>query len=122
MATPFNLIVAGGRDFSDYPRMETALFAFAERLEGDYEINIVSGMAKGADNLAVRFCRSHGVNLIEMPADWNQYGKSAGYRRNSDMAAIAHGLIAFWDGKSRGTSHMINIAQKRGLLVQIERY
>lgn len=120
--TDFNLIVAGGRDFNDYQRVEKVLFDFVERLDGDYHINIVSGMARGADALAVQFCRHHGVNLIEMPADWNTYGKSAGYRRNTQMAANSHGLIAFWDGHSRGTSHMIETAQNKGLITQIEYY
>ena len=122
MPKQFNLIVAGGRDFQDYSRLENVLFEFAERHGDDYTMNIVSGMARGADRLAVQFCRIHGVQLIEMPANWNHYGKSAGYRRNTDMSAISQGLIAFWDGKSRGTKHMIETAQRNGLLVQVEYY
>lgn len=122
MPKHFNLIVAGGRDYLDFKRMENVLFEFAEQHGEDCLINIVSGMARGADRLAVQFCRKHGVQLIEMPADWNKYGKSAGYRRNTDMAAISQGLIAFWDGNSRGTSHMISTAHNMGLIVQVEYY
>lgn len=122
MPKQFNLIVAGGRDYLDYKRMENVLFEFAEQHGEDYLINIVSGMSRGADRLAVQFCRNHGVQLIEMPADWNQYGKSAGYRRNTDMAAISQGLIAFWDKSSKGTQHMISTAQSNGLIVQVEYY
>lgn len=122
MPKQFNLIVAGGRDFQDYKRMENVLFEFAEQHGDDYMMNIVSGMARGADKLAVQFCRNHGVYLIEMPANWSQHGKSAGYRRNTKMADISQGLIAFWDGSSRGTSHMISTAQSKGLIVQVEYY
>lgn len=122
MPKQFNLIVAGGRDFQDYNRLENVLFEFAEQHGDDYMMNIVSGMARGADSLAVQFCRIHDVCLIEMAPDWNQYGKSAGYRRNADMAAISQGLVAFWDGKSKGTKHMIETAQRLGLIIQVEYY
>ena len=51
------------------------------------------------------------------PADWEQYGPRAGYIRNSEMAKVATHLIAFWDGRSKGTKHMIDIARKAGLYV-----
>jgi hypothetical protein len=50
------------------------------------------------------------------------YGKSAGYKRNHEMLAAATGLIAFWDGRSRGTAHMIHIAREAGLKVVVIRY
>ena len=56
------------------------------------------------------------------PADWKKYGKSAGYVRNSEMAEVAESLIAFWDGKSRGTKNMIDIAKNKGLKVRIVNY
>ena len=71
-------------------------------------------MAAGVDTLAVRYAMQHGIELIKMPADWS-IGKSAGYRRNEQMADIADALIAVWDGTSRGTMHMINIARARQL-------
>ena len=53
------------------------------------------------------------------PADWDKYGKSAGYRRNEQMADNADSLIALWDGRSRGTKHMIDIAHRKGLKVYV---
>ena len=41
------------------------------------------------------------------------HGKKAGYLRNVDMAEYADALVAFWDGKSKGTGHMIDIVLKR---------
>ena len=50
-----------------------------------------------------------------LPDEWDKYGKSAGYRRNVQMAEYADSCVVFWDGKSRGTKHMIDIAEKRNL-------
>lgn len=118
----FKLIVAGGRDFNDYDRMSADLFDLAENELGAEQVSIISGMAPGADRLAVQFADNENVQLHEFPADWNTYGKAAGYRRNADMAAAADGLLAYWDGKSRGTMHMINIARSKGLRVWVKEY
>ena len=59
---------------------------------------------------------------MEFPADWDKHGKSAGYKRNLEMAENADALIAFWDGESRGTKHMIDIAKEKNLLTRIIRY
>ena len=59
---------------------------------------------------------------MRYPADWDTYGKSAGYRRNQLMADNADALVAFWDGQSRGTGHMINLAKERNLKVRIVRF
>lgn len=118
----FNLIVAGGRDFNDYELMSRVLFALADVELADKNINIVSGVARGADALAIQFAKEHQVNLYEVPADWNKYGKSAGYKRNEVMANMSHGLVAFWDGHSKGTKHMIDIAKNKGLFVKVVNY
>ena len=54
-----------------------------------------------------------------MPADWNKYGKSAGYKRNEEMANIADAALVIWDGESRGSKHMIDIAKKQKLQVYV---
>lgn len=110
----YKLIVAGGRDFNDFVRLETALLKLCTGTGAlaNVDVSIVSGMAKGADALAVAFAAKHGVKLYEMPANWNKYGKCAGFERNSEMAAMADGLMAFWDGESRGTKHMIDTMKK----------
>jgi len=52
--------------------------------------------------------------LIEMPADWNEHGKSAGFIRNAEMGDEADGLILVWDGRSNGSSHMRDVMRKQG--------
>lgn len=63
-----------------------------------------------------------GYSVDQYPADWDTYGKSAGYRRNEDMAKIADACIVFWDGESRGSKHMIDIAEREGLPLRIVKF
>lgn len=109
----FRLIVAGGRDFRDRERLAATVVDVAESLPEGTQTSLVSGMARGADLLAYQFAVEANVKVYEFPADWNRYGKSAGYRRNAEMADFADGLLAFWDGQSRGTGHMINLMKTR---------
>ena len=82
----------------------------------------MSGHARGADKLGEAYAQSKGYDVKIMPADWETYGKSAGYKRNEAMAGVSDALVAFWDGKSRGTMHMINLAKAKGLRVHVVRY
>ena len=114
----FSVIIAGTRTFNDYEFLKERCSFFLKNKKPS-EIQIISGGARGADSLGERFAEEKGYALRLMPADWDRYGKSAGYIRNTEMADVADALIAFWDGKSRGTMHMINIARERGLVVRI---
>lgn len=107
----FKLIVAGGRTYDDRTEMDVCIRETLAELPDDYVVTIVSGMANGADMLAYEWAKANGCKVISMPAKWKELGKRAGYVRNVDMAAIADGLLAFWDGKSKGTQHMITIAK-----------
>jgi predicted Rossmann fold nucleotide-binding protein DprA/Smf involved in DNA uptake len=113
------VIIAGGRDFSDYSLLKESCDQILSNLDN---IEIVSGRAKGADSLGEEYALENGHNCKIFPADWDKYGKAAGYKRNSEMAEYAELLIAFWDGTSRGTEHMINIAEKKGLKIKIINY
>ena len=79
-------------------------------------------MASGADSLAIKYAEEKGYKVKEFPADWDWHGKSAGYIRNKQMAQYATHLIAFWDGYSKGTKHMIDLARKEGLKVRVIMY
>lgn len=118
----FKLIVAGGRDFTDYEKAKEEIIRLAEGELGPFAVSIVSGMARGADALAVRFAREMNIRLHEFPADWSSHGKAAGFMRNKEMAEAADGLLAFWDGHSRGTQHMIQTMEQMGKPVRIIRY
>lgn len=113
------VIIAGGRNFRDYNKLRESCDNI---LVNQKEVEIVSGTAAGADTLGERYAQEKGYEVKKFPAQWDLYGKSAGYKRNQQMAEYADGLIAFWDGKSRGTKHMIDIANKMGLKVRVIRY
>lgn len=71
-------------------------------------MEIISGGAYGADSMGEAFAHRFNLPLKKFPADWDKYGKRAGFIRNHQMGDYATHLIAFWDGKSRGTKDMIN--------------
>lgn len=103
------VIVAGGRDFCNYDLLAEKLDYL---LSNQTDIVIVCGEAKGADSLGKMYAQCRKYKVLSYPADWKKYGKSAGIRRNKEMAKVADGLVAFWDGKSRGTANMIEEMQK----------
>lgn len=118
----FKVIIAGGRDFSDYSLLKARVDAALRTKSQTHKIVIISGKARGADSLGERYAAERGYEISAHPADWEQYGKAAGYRRNAEMAQEGDALIAFWDGKSRGTKHMIDLAEKHGCLIRIVNY
>jgi hypothetical protein len=117
----FKVIIAGGREFGDYNLLNLKCRQFLLTNYKPTDIEIVSGKARGADRLGEQFAEQYGIKVAEFPADWD-LGKAAGYIRNKDMAEYADALIAFWNGSSRGTMHMINLAKEKGLAVRIVRY
>ncbi len=78
---------------------------------------VVSGCAPGADRAGELWAGEHDLPVKAFPALWEKYGRSAGYRRNDEMAKYAEALVVVWDGSSRGTANMIEIATKRGLKI-----
>jgi hypothetical protein len=110
------IIIAGGRDFNDYSLLCYTL----DDLRKPFEV--VCGEARGADSLGKRYAIQHGLTVHSFPADWAKLGKSAGHVRNAQMAEFADGLVAFWDGQSKGTAGMIRLAERRGLKVKVVRY
>ena len=104
------VIVAGGRDFSNYDLLCRKLDAILSRQK---DVQIVCGEARGADSLGRRYAEEHGHAILSYPADWNRHGRSAGFRRNEQMAQVADALVAFWDGKSKGTCNMIELMKNK---------
>lgn len=118
----FKVIIAGSRGFSNYKLLKDECDKFLRDKRKEYNIIIISGGARGADMLGEKYSRDEGFSLEVFPANWNKFGKSAGFRRNEQMAEVADALIAFWDGKSHGTKHMIEIMENKNLLVKVVNY
>jgi len=114
----FKVIVAGSRNFNNYDLVKEKLDRILKQ-KCDEEICIISGRAKGADSLGEQYAIEHKLYLLLFPADWDKYGNKAGYIRNVEMAERADALVAFWDGTSKGTKHMIDIANTKGLKVRV---
>lgn len=110
------IIVAGGRDFADYE----LVCWYLDKVP--FEFSIVCGMAKGADALGKRYAEEHSKVIHKFPADWDTHGKSAGYIRNKQMAEFSDALLAFWNKESKGTKHMIDLANKNNLKVKVVYY
>lgn len=116
----FRVIIAGGRDFDDYQLLKHTMNKLLSNIHDD--IHIVCGMARGADTLGEQYGKEYNFSIDYFPAEWDTYGKRAGYIRNEQMAKNADALVAFWDGESRGTKHMIDIARKYNLSIRIKKY
>ena len=113
------VIIAGSRAFNDYPKLKKKLDSI---LKNQKVITIISGTASGADRLGERYADENHHKLEKYPAMWDIFGKSAGYKRNEEMANIADSCVVFWDGESRGSKHMIDTAHKYNLKVRVIKY
>lgn len=103
------IIIAGSRTVDPEKWVEDIKFFISE----DFEL--VTGCARGADQIAYMITK----NPTEFPADWDRFGKRAGYIRNYNMAQYADVLIAVWDGHSKGTRNMIDIMLDMGKEVHV---
>ncbi len=110
------VIVAGSREFTDYQVVCRVLHAHRQQIT-----QIITGGARGADRLGYRWAWKHAIRHHLFRADWERFGKSAGMRRNHQMAQAGDVLIAFWDGKSPGTAHMVQCMRQLGKPVVVIR-
>lgn len=112
---PPNIAVVGSRSFDDYELL-------ANKLRQCLPFVLVSGAASGADNLSEKFADEHNLRKIIFPAEWDKYGKRAGFIRNKMIVENADLVIAFWDGVSKGTKNTINLAKKNDVPVYVVEY
>jgi hypothetical protein len=118
------IIIAGSRDFNNYEFLKSKLNQFIKE-HPNRRFVIVSGTARGADSLGEKYAKEKCIELKRFPAHWEQFGKSAGYIRNTEMLNYINDtccdgfVIAFWDGKSKGTKHMIKSAKDAGVPVEV---
>lgn len=109
-------IIAGSRTATKYSNLLKVLEGVSWK-----PTVVLSGTARGADRLGEQWAEKNGIEIERYPADWETHGKRAGFIRNAEMVKNAEALIALWDGESRGTKHIIDLATKHGLFVHVWR-
>ena len=123
----FFLLLVGSRGFRDYETLKTITDKMlSQQVSEKKHIVIVSGGADGADKLAEKYAHEHKYQLYVFEADWEQ-GKSAGFKRNAKMHEYIakqkkRGILAFWDGKSKGTAHSFELAKKHSNPLKVFNY
>ena len=80
---------------------------------------LVSGGAIGIDTLVKEYSKSRGISLVEFLPDYKRYGRAAPFIRNRKIAEYADEALAFWDGKSRGTMHTVDLFRSLGKRVRV---
>lgn len=112
---PLKLLIAGSRDLTvDIEDIRHYIYKFLQKdcLPASKYFEIVAGEARGIDTCAKEFARRYRLKYHSFPANWDLYGKSAGYKRNTQMGEFAHELLLIWDGKSKGSANMKTIMHK----------
>jgi YspA, cpYpsA-related SLOG family len=116
------VLVCGSRTWTDWAAVRRAVFDESLILPWDAN-TIIHGGAIGADSIAGCIAKELGCKIELYLPDWEKYGKSAGIYRNQQMVLDGKPdkVIAFWDGVSRGTKHMVSFAAVHNIPVQIVR-
>lgn len=134
-AVCMKILVCGGRDFNNRDLLNDTINWCTAGLSwtNNAGLEIISGGANGADKIAADYatrfdittCGNTGEgikNTIVLP-DWDKHKKAAGFIRNQIMIDLSPDLvIAFWDGKSKGTHDTINKAKKKGITTLVVYY
>ena len=115
----FRIIISGSRNFNDYELLKSTMNHLLSKIEE--QIVVISGRCRGTDTLGERYAQEKGYQIDYFPAEWSKFGRSAGPRRNEQMARNANALVAFWDGVSPGTKNMIALAKRYGLKIRIKK-
>lgn len=119
-------IIAGSRTIDTKAHYDILCAFIKEKNLTDSISEVVCGMARGVDELGYRWAKDNNKLIKELPALWDKHGKSAGFKRNEEMAEYADGLILIWDGQSKGALdmftraldheievHYLNLAEKK---------
>lgn len=126
---PLRVLVCGGRDYGAFSPSDSEderklkledrkhMLNIISDLNEEYDMTIIQGEAKGADILGKACAELLNIPVESFPADWDRYGKRAGFIRNSEMLTKGKPdlVIAFRGGK--GTKMMCDIAERAGVKV-----
>jgi len=110
------IAVIGSRGFADRALLIRTLDGIADKKM------IVSGGAKGADQMAEEYARERGIEVKIFLPDYQKHKQGAPIRRNELIVREADLVVAFWDGKSKGTKDTINKAKSSGKEVKLVKW
>lgn len=115
------VIIAGSRTVPENDKALKEKICLILNNTDKKDLEIVSGGAKGADKFGENWANNRNIPVKIFEADWDTWGKSAGYKRNKQMALYATHLIAIVDleVESRGTRHMIDLAKRYELKIRV---
>lgn len=113
MKDKLRLAVVGSRTFTDQYVVYFFLHEYLDVFGTSLEL-VSGGCPSGPDNFAESFATSYNIPITVYPANWEKFGKAAGFIRNSDIVTNCDEVIAFWDRKSKGTFDTIKKARKQG--------
>lgn len=108
------LAVVGSRTINDYALIFNCLDSLNLDIRG-----LVCGRARGPDLAGDAYATYYWLPVYYFPALWKKYGMSAGMRRNIQLINFSTGVVAFWDGQSRGTKHAIAYAKAKSKLLHV---
>jgi len=113
------VLICGSRTWRDFE----AIVNEVKKLPREGSVIIEGCAPRGADHLAERAAFLFGIPVEHYPANWGVYGRRAGYVRNEQMLKQGQPdeVWAFWDGSSKGTANMVNIAQAAGVTTRVFR-
>lgn len=114
------IIIAGSRGITDPTIVDKGMRSLITKLGLPTEI--VSGGAKGVDELGERWAKQMGIPVKRFDADWDTYRKAAGPKRNRQMAEYADALLLVWDGTSRGSWNMLVTMRQLGKPAELFRW
>lgn len=115
------IIIAGGREFNDYELLVAKMDSITRSLDFT-DLEIVSGVARGADRMGERWASEAEISVKRFPAEWDKLGRGAGHIRNTQMLEYCTHAVCFWDGRSRGTADMIKKTRAAGKALRVVRY
>lgn len=131
MNKQFKLLICGSRSFYNFELLKKEVDLFLSGLDETCDlvkeqdlpqIVIISGTARGADQLGEKYAQLYKYPVEKYRPEWENWGKRAGYIRNEIMVTICDACIAFWDQKSKGTLHTINLCKKYGKRLKVVKY
>lgn len=112
------VMVCGSRTITDVKWVETQIVNYLKEVyadqekrfgQGDMDFIIIQGLARGVDMIAKEWADKHNLGTWDFPAEWDKYGRSAGFRRNVEMVDRCDYCLILWDGQSKGTKHDIDL-------------